>query len=406
MFLLYGVALFLPLSLEVNNVLLFAFVVIYMLEGEWNFKFRNIKQYSRYLLPFLLLFLSVCIGLFNSYYKDEAIGLLERSLPLLLLPLIMLSDPEVFERHKKNIFISLAIGCLIAALICWSGLFLEAFNTGSIGQVFSWRSSRQNVTRILDIHPAYMSIFLYTAIGHLAQQYFGKQKKDTLRFKYVAAMVILILFLFQLLSRTALLYFMLASLFFLVSKRNIKWLFSYLAFIALIGVTIFYGLEDKSQYFERILFKETGITGQENLDKRFERWRVLIDLYAEKPILGHGTGDVEIIRALKFKEHNDLIAYKNKYNAHNQYIESLVAQGALGFLTLLLALGLLIYICVRSKKFFFLYLLLGFVICALTESLLQRSWGVVYFSLIAGMLLAVHLKDLAPLHESDYKPTI
>jgi len=392
-FLLYGVVLFLPLNLQLNNVLLFLFTLCFIFEGEWKSKWNNIKQHAKYLIPFLLIFLSVTFGYFNSTYAANAIGLIERSIPIILLPLLLLSQPELFQFHKKTIFNALAAGCVIAALICWGSLLIQAISEQSFSNIFSWRSTRQKATSILDIHPSYISIFLFTAIGFIAKTHINRANNKNRKTGPYVVLVILITFLFQLLSRTALIYFMFASILFLVLQRKFKLLLGYVLLIATLALTIFYGLEDKSQYFERVLLKETGIAGEENLDKRFVRWKVLLDLFAERPLLGHGTGDVEIMRAIKFKEMDDLTAYKHKYNAHNQYLETLVSQGAVGLFFLLFALGYLIYICLRTKSYFFLFALLGFMFCAMTESLLQRSWGIVYFSLISGMLLVANVSN-------------
>src|SRR5690606_677592 len=117
--------------------------------------------------------------------------------------------------------------------------------------------------------------------------------------------------------------------------------------------------EDRSNYFDRLFLEQTGLNGLENVDGRFERWKYSAELFLEYPIFGAGTGDVDALRTVKFRENNDIIGFKNKFNAHNQFLELLSGQGLLGGAWFLLAFYFLIKNAYINKEYLYLYILSG-----------------------------------------------
>jgi O-antigen ligase len=123
------------------------------------------------------------------------------------------------------------------------------------------------------------------------------------------------------------------------------------------------------------------------VDGRFERWKYSAELFLEYPIFGAGTGDVDALRTVKFRENNDIIGFKNKFNAHNQFLELLSGQGLLGGAWFLLAFYFLIKNAYINKEYLYLYILSGIFFCCLTESMFRVSWGIVFFSIMSSLAI-------------------
>ena len=70
------------------------------------------------------------------------------------------------------------------------------------------------------------------------------------------------------------------------------------------------------------------------------------------------------------------------YNFHNQYIETAVRSGLLGLFSLLAMVFLLIIIIIKRQTFVFGWELILLLLFFITESVLERQIGIVYFCLI------------------------
>src|SRR5690606_30279484 len=119
--------------------------------------------------------------------------------------------------------------------------------------------------------------------------------------------LILMLFFFHLLSRTAIIYFMLSALVYLLFNKKYKTIIVFVVSVGLLFFMLLKNTEDRSNYFDRLFLEQTGLNGLENVDGRFERWKYSAELFLEYPIFGAGTGDVDALRTVKFRENNDII---------------------------------------------------------------------------------------------------
>lgn len=113
----------------------------------------------------------------------------------------------------------------------------------------------------------------------------------------------------------------------------------------------------------------------------------------EKPILGHGTGaaDEALHQALQasdaqFWDGHDLYYIRDvRYNFHNEYLQQFATHGAIGLFILLVMLFapiLGMQLDYRAKVF-----LLVCALSFLTESMLQRQAGILFFSFFYTLLL-------------------
>ena len=153
------------------------------------------------------------------------------------------------------------------------------------------------------------------------------------------------------------------------------------------------------QRAKRILHPDLSLVGRENfrgiaepdgLTLRLVLWRFGFDILREQKAWFTGTGMVQSQRLLDEKITSDGLytgvpgtpdhGYLG-YNFHDQYLETLVRKGVPGLL-LLLAI-LLIFAFQPQRRLFapklFMWVMAGFF---LTESVLQRQAGVVFFCLI------------------------
>lgn len=110
-----------PLSKFTTSIFILSLAGCWMLLGNWSEKIENIKQSRTTLFLSSSLFLIFFVGLWNTENYAFAFKDLKVKLPLLVLPLFMLSGPVISQSFVKKILVFLSAGALVSAVI---GLFL------------------------------------------------------------------------------------------------------------------------------------------------------------------------------------------------------------------------------------------------------------------------------------------
>ena len=372
---------FLPLNLKLNNLFLVLFFILFVLEGNFNSKLYQLKINYKRLIPIATLFFVIVFGYTYSTYTNCAYRQIERMLPLFLMPLFFVSSPYKLYKHIDKYFFGLVLGCVLAALITWGWLIFEFFLEKNDWNLFSWKYSKDNLIENLGQHTPYISMFIFISIGFITSKLELKPKNQKI---LRIACVVLTLFFIQLLSRTAVIYFLGAAVVYLVIKKY----FSVLGVVFLVLLAFFsFLVSQENNYYKKILIDEIGFNGIDKIDSRFERWGYSYELFSENPIFGVGSGDIEVHRLLKYRKNGDMDAYKENYNAHNQLLEFLSSQGIIGGFSYLFSFIYIVYLSLGFKNKFYLFAIVGIFICCFTESMFRRSWGVICFSFIYSVVV-------------------
>jgi hypothetical protein len=128
-------------------------------------------------------------------------------------------------------------------------------------------------------------------------------------------------------------------------------------------------------------------------DKRVERLKVSLDVWKMNPIIGVGPGFDEFYRLQGYEALADKSAMEHNFNSHNQFIEYLTVLGVLGLVAFIAQIVMLFDMSTNSFANFLVYALIALCIGCLTESVLERSLGVKYFSLLSGLILICWKRD-------------
>ena len=110
---------------------------------------------------------------------------------------------------------------------------------------------------------------------------------------------------------------------------------------------------------------------------RQQVWGSVLDLIYQSPLLGYGIGDIQEILNNNYTK-KELIGL----NAHNQYLQFILHHGIIIFFTLLLFVFKLIKQCLLNKNSVLLFSWVVLLFFCLTESILNRQWGIILFAFI------------------------
>jgi len=302
---------------------------------------------------------------------------LERYWSFLLVPLI-LSTEEHTDLYKRNqIFKSLALGCVATLLICYGNLIYEMIRGNEpLNYFFRWRHVGPRFTRIADTHPTYLGLFILITIVYLI-----KYVKEQSYLKY-SIVLFLLLGLFQLASRMVL-SILLISLAYLLVRNAYKYRAQVGVILLGLIICIFLFKRLASDYVQQRLFSKEAFFE----DKRLARWQASYQIFLENPIGGVGLANIEQVRNDKYMELGFEQAAKSDLNAHNQFLEFLSRNGAIGGLVYICSFGFLLVLGIKRKDGLFTFIFFAFILINFTESTMIRIKGIEFFAVFTSLFL-------------------
>jgi O-antigen ligase len=125
-----------------------------------------------------------------------------------------------------------------------------------------------------------------------------------------------------------------------------------------------------------------GIAGPNDVWSKSNRiyiWSAAIELISDNFWFGVGTGDMNRVFNKQLVQNGQRYLANHNANSHNQLLDYLIRFGCLG--TLLIIIGFLAYLKKSLKignPLYFMFLLLC-MLCMLTENILSRQMGIVFF---------------------------
>lgn len=230
------------------------------------------------------------------------------------------------------------------------------------------------------IHHSYQSMYILLAISYLFT--------ILLRLSQSAGRIVLVLFamlsqvayLLAIQSRAGILSFLVLALFGLAYITFVKrrYLLGIISLSALIlgAVLVIVVLPDSQKRFTTT-FK--SVVAQNYDDERYGITKGSLQVVKDNMPWGVGAGDrITALRA-EYKRIGANKPYEHKYNPHNQFIDTLMTTGILGFALLLAMFVLPTISALHRRDYLYLAFLFIVVSSALFESIFERQMGIMFF---------------------------
>ena len=133
--------------------------------------------------------------------------------------------------------------------------------------------------------------------------------------------------------------------------------------------------------FAELTLKEYGGAqdDQNGLAVRVTIWRSALELIRERPLLGYGLNGAEEELVKKHIAKGLMVAVPERYNSHNQYLETTLRSGLIGLAILLVLIGIPLYSALREKKTLLLLLLLHFMTVSLVETTMEYQQELTFY---------------------------
>lgn len=385
--LLPGYVFFLPSFQKLSIFFLVLITVVWLLQGKWRESFSYIRKNWIFLL-FVWYFFMHVVGLLNSSNLAYAFSDLETKLGFLLFPLIL----PVFYTNKDVRLVkrSFVAGCLFAALYCMTrSLFV--FNHSHDSLVFFYAEYSYF------LHVSYFSLYITLALLFLFEELvLGYRKLKTsgkIAYWLVVCFLLLNVLILSARTATATMYFSLTI--FLIATSLYPDFKTKKTVLLLLGlgttILVHFGIlriydrysqvqSELKTEFSRTPLSEPVKPEQENsASARLHLWPIALQVIQEHP-WGVGTGDIKDVLSEYYSRNNFTYGVSKNYNPHNQFLHTGVILGYGGILTLAAFLLLPLYIAWKKRNWLYLLFILATLLNGMTESILERQAGVLFFS--------------------------
>lgn len=318
-------------------------------------------------ISFMSFFLLHIIGLMYSSNFDYGIRLVERIYVFVIFPIILGFSSVYKQQIRKPV---LFVFCFSVSFVSTLYLFIPV----------------DLLDKIFTINRTYLGMFLLFTLAVLLHYTFLEiDKQSKWKTFGLGCWIIFNLFLLvQAGSKMPVILFVPLIFFFSLyqirkRRNNLNYFLVFIGFVffvSLIALLVYYN-EFTRVRFERIYTEKFDYI-------RYRNWATNFEVIKKSPIVGFGTGDGfdELQRARNPNWHE----YIFEYNSHNQYLETTVQLGILGFISLIMCtLGQLVF-SIKRKDFIYSAMILIFSISCITESLLARQKGVLFFAFFSCFL--------------------
>lgn len=406
-YLLAVVVFFLPFSEFITSLFLLFIGVNFFTHRFWKTP-KSIWQ-QPWLLVMLLFFCMQIVGLYITpeAFKGIANKKIETKLPFVIVPIFLATGLHAMSKKQIHQLIQLFVLSVTAmALFCLAYASYNVYSTGSWhstwgnGSLRYWYFLYSGLSEVL-MHPGYMSVFVGLGIFcgfHWQQTATSKSLKTALPF----LIGFLIVFLILLQGRINILSFLfvsaLALAFNVVKNKSFTKIYAIIgAVLVLLGAAFvvvapegmkqrFTGLANFSYDLEAPTIHDfTGIT------IRFAEWECAREAIAQNGFWGTGQGAAQAALRQVYKDKNFVVGLDMDLNAHNQLYETRLANGVLGLLILLLLFAVWQWKGWLHKNYLLLMTSSFYFISFLSESMLERYFGVIVLCIILPIIARLHL---------------
>ncbi|MCB0463967.1 MAG: O-antigen ligase family protein [Flavobacteriaceae bacterium] len=207
-------------------------------------------------------------------------------------------------------------------------------------------------------------------------------------------------FLFLLLKKGPVLGLLLGILTFVLlkNKKQIWYLFFSIIFVCFLLVLTSSKIRQK--FIELIKIETVNEKDVETTSSniRYSLYKYGLETFKESFLFGHGIGDYRDKLIESYKDNP--VLFNEKYNTHNQYLSFLISLGIIGFLIFLVSIGINLKQAYKKGNHILMVILIFYCFVMITENILEREDGVLYFSFFICFFNTIHVI------ESEEKPSI
>jgi O-antigen ligase len=381
LWLLTAILFSMPVSHRVSTILIITLAAITVLA----LLSRRESPFDRARWPVWIpasFYLVALLGLTYTTNLKSGLALVETQASLLIFPFIF-SCYKINEGtgdHLRKAFI-VALTGYVVLLEFW--IVYRMTQSGDY-RLFSYYYTYENAATEFFVQPVYFGVFVVLAIVFCI----GVLLKDSRvgqKVFYSACALLLCFFLFQLAVRGPLIAggAILSLYLFRICFERRKWVMGLLLVAVMLGSFFFlFHISNFLKLRMQDFITELTATDIKSIDPLSRRliWPASWEVFTDNWLLGTGTGDGETTLREEYRDRHLDELYGRNLNAHNEYLTQLMRYGLLGLVPLFLNLVFSMVVFVRARNVEAVLFTLLIAWFFLTETVFNRSQGVMFTS--------------------------
>ncbi len=361
--------------------------MLYLQQRTYNGAGIKLREALLILLLSSVFLLSAISSTYSSNWQ-EGLRQTIRVLPIALFPIIfgflrkgVFNSKELLNLKRIYVF-AITLGLLCVHIILFENLYLSNNSHWEI---------RQQIEKVTDVHGTYLSIWIgFGVLVLFSRMLFNFDFKKIVT--YLALIAYFIYWQITIGARMPLIITMLLSFIYIIFQFNFK--SKIVVISALLGASILFLTFSKSNIVERVerVFSFEHAFPEGDYSYKFKdissediRKGIFLcswTLTKEEPWLGYGIGDVQTYMDNCYRERiNSNVYQRFHYNTHNQYFQVVLSAGIIALLLFVISLLFPLFTAFKQRDFLWFGFTLLNIACFLTENVLNRHDGVIFYSL-------------------------
>ncbi|MEO5561782.1 MAG: O-antigen ligase family protein [Chitinophagaceae bacterium] len=326
------------------------------------------------------------LGLIYSSYKKQGLEDLVRQSAILLFPFFLSLSGFPLSQYRKKLLQILGLTCVVIILFLFADALFAIYHYKLLlSTLFTFPFLNHNFSAPIGIHATYLSLYVSLSLIFFMYSFF-EEKDNKKRAMHVIAMLILLAGLMQLASRSVLIatifIFLIAFPLFLPKGRlRVR----FISAVLLIAVLAFTGILTMDSFKRRYIteFKDdlTEVSfNNEQLEPRVNRWKFVMDLALQKPLIGYGSGSEKVLLKDIYFENKYFNSYLHGLNAHNQYLSFWLKTGIWGLAIFLFTLAYGLNMSWVKRDILFAGFMILICITCFSENIFDVNKGIFFYA--------------------------
>lgn len=373
-----------------------------------KFSKRNFLQLSVITLPFIILIIS----LVYTENQKRGVDLVVRILPLALCPILFFLCKNLLTRKLfelcKTVFVFSTFAIVAYSFISsynqrehldrpfskieyqYNGVTPETITKEKAAEI-KYRRFKVYIEEISGTHSTYLGIFILLSLFFIGEKVFDRKQNKWIKISGLLLGASMFIWLAYISVRAPILAFLVSVLFvLLVQIRKPKVILGTVVLISLALFIFYNAIPTLKLRIDEVVENKFAIpqSGKDPLlfnstNVRLGSLYCSTEVFKSSPITGVGIGDVQDSLNDCYTQKIGAVIYSwDTYNNHNQYLFFATAAGVLGILSFLMMMFYLIFISIKRNDSLAIFFFTSSSILFLTENVLVRSDGIMYFAII------------------------
>jgi O-antigen ligase len=391
-FILLFFAFSLPFSINFSNILLVVLATLLLLRKDIVQRIWTIRH-NPYILSYLALFGLYALSMLWSDNSRVAGFTLEKHLALLIIPVTFFANYDKFSsKLVKWVLFAFVLGVFASYAYLAFKFGLSSVSNPNLTLFYFFR---EMTVQYVQLHPTYLAMYTVFSVCILLASLYKKNLGIQMLLRVLGVFILIGLTLLTgaRMPIIALVLILLVLVIYIIFNSK-YWVFSSIGSVIFFAGLIFLIPKVKvvkeriSELQETELAPPIGVHFN-SVNLRVAQLLCSKQLIQENWLIGVGIGDVQDQLNGCYSGHKWSPAlYERSYNTHNQYLQTFLSTGIIGFVLLLVLFGMVLRFSIKSKNIIFASFIILFSFCCLTESMFEKNKGIVFFTFFSVVLMA------------------